>query len=56
MNDDMEKKMDEMEQALLDSAVRYQSEVGEPRRMLLQAKEHLDKFDWRAIKEPPDLK
>lgn len=29
MNDDMEKKMDEMEQALLDSAVRYQSEVGE---------------------------
>jgi hypothetical protein len=56
MNDDMEKKMDEMERALLDSAVRYQSEVGEPRRMLLQAKEHLDKFDWRAIKEPPDLK
>ena len=30
MNDEMKKKMDEMEQALLDSAVRYQRDVGSP--------------------------
>jgi hypothetical protein len=56
MNDEMKKKMDEMEQALLDSALRYQKEVAEPRGMLLQAKDRLDKFDWRAITEPPELK
>jgi len=36
--------------------MRYQREVGEPRGMCLKAKERLDKFDWRAIQEPPELK
>ena len=53
---DMKKKMDELEDALLDATRKYQAEVGEPRRMLLQAKEYMDKFDWKALQEPPELR
>jgi hypothetical protein len=52
----MKQQCEELEQAYFELSTRYQSEVGEPRRLALQAREYLTKFDWESINEPPELR
>ena len=56
MDDATKKQIEDLEDALLITTRQYQTEVGEPRRMLLQIKELMGKFDWEAIEEPPELR
>ena len=56
MDDATKKRIEDLEEAYFDLTKRYQTEVGEPRRMLLQIKELMGKFDWKAIEEPPELR
>ena len=56
MDDATKKRIEDLEEAYFEITKRYQHEVGEPRRLLLQSKELMTQFDWQAIKEPPELR
>jgi hypothetical protein len=55
MDVETKRRIDDLEDALIRVTMQYQSEVGEPRRMLMQAGEWMKQFDWRSISEPPEL-
>ena len=44
-----------LDQAFLDLTMKYQQEVGEPRRCLMQAGEMTKALKWQEVKEPPEL-
>lgn len=55
MDVETKRRIDDLEDALMRMTMQYQSEVGEPRRMLMQAGEWMKQFDWQALSEPPEL-
>jgi hypothetical protein len=52
---DYREKNKGLEQTILDLTLRYQQEVGEPRRCLMQAGEMMKALKWQEVKEPPEL-
>jgi hypothetical protein len=49
------KSFRELENVHLDLATKYQQEVGEPRRLLMQVSELMKQLNWQDVKEPPEL-
>ena len=51
----LEKRIRELENEHLDLVTKYQQEVGEPRRLLMQVSELMKQLNWQDVKEPPEL-
>lgn len=49
------KRFRELEDEHLDLVTKYQQEVGEPRRLLMQVSELMKQLNWQDVKEPPEL-
>lgn len=55
MERSLQDRYNDLEDAYFELSKKYQSEVGEPTRILLQAGRWMDRFDWRGVTQPPEL-
>ena len=51
----LRRRFNELENVHLEFVTKYQQEVGEPRRLLMQVSELMKQLNWQDVKEPPEL-